>query len=356
MSTKYQYDRPDELFELFESDPQIVIERRRIDFYTNKNEEEYFNVNETFTIQNKSESPIYEFYLNIEQFRINLIVTDSDGTELPYIPRESFQNFVKKDNITNISDIRKFGILYIVLPENKKISSGETRVIYLSYIYPYKKWKIKYEGNLILKTFRRSARWLLNIFFNEDITQYTFDTSSVNHTYFSVLGTDHATVEPLFIVGADKETGDTINFDDEEIRNSMGFYNGNGYFTFHLNQFTNEKLGLPKRLILVFVSKAETERKRLLKSFFLIITLNALVVYIYEYRFFFENFGVESSMFLLMLSLLISVFTLSLLPIHSRPIKFRNIILYASALILGSFAIGAYYLVAYFLLPVLLHF
>ena len=86
-----------------------------------------------------------------------------------------------------------------------------------------------------------------------------------------------------------------------------------------------------------FVSKAEAGRRTLAKSFFVIISLNALIVYFYEYRFFFENLCIESSMFFLMLSLLISVFTLSLLPIHSRPIKFRNVILYASALILTSF-------------------
>lgn len=249
MSTKYQYTRPDELFELFERDPQVEIERRRVDFYTNKNEEEFFDVKETYVIRSKSKNPICEFYLNVEEFRINLIVTDSDGTELSYIPRENIQRLAKRKDIPNIPADLKYGILYIVLPENKKIFSGETRVIYLWYIYPYRKWKINYEGRILLKIIVNLAMWLRNIFFNVDITQYTFDVSSANHTYFAVLGNDHAEVLPLFIVKVDGEAEDTIYFDNEEQKNSMGVRLGKGYFTFHLSQTNDVKLGLSKRLI-----------------------------------------------------------------------------------------------------------
>lgn len=353
MPPKYRSGGPTELLRPYERDPFIKIERRRIDFYTNKNEEEYFNVKETYTIQNTSEAPINEFYLNVEQFRVNLIVTDSDGTELPYIPRESLPKVARRENIRSHRDLTDFGVLYIELPINKQIKPGETSVIYLAYIYPYEKWNIEHEVNFLYKVALSLAEWTRGLFFNTDITQFTFDVSSVNHTYFSVLGTDHATVLPLVIINAEDGASRTIYFNNEADAETMGTYVGKGYFSFHLGQKSKEQLELRDRMVLVFVSKAEAGRKRLTKSFTLIITLNALIVYVYEYRYFFEKLGQESSMFLLMLSLLISVFTLSLLPIHSRPIKFRNVILYASALIIGSFIISAYYMVVTYLIPFL---
>lgn len=351
MTTLNPIGTRDSFYQFYKEDPSIEITRRRIDFYATESEEEYYNVAETVTIRNRGVEPVEEFYLNVEQFRINLVVLDSDQVELPFIPRENITEETKIGDMPESDAIKRYGILLIKLPFGRELKGHETRVIFLKYIYPYGNWYAGYNAGRLGRVARRVVEWFRDMFFNIDITYYVFNVFSIDHIYFSLRGSAASTTEPLFIFNMEEKETNLVYFDGLDPSRSIDSPRGKGYFTFHLSNNSKRLLGLTGLTMLVFISKPERVRAWLVRSFTTIITLNALIVCVYEYRFLIQNLGQESSAFLLMLSLLIAVFTLSLLPIPSRPIKFRNVVLYASGWIFATFVIPLYYILSNYIWP-----
>lgn len=344
-----------EFFKSLPPDSNISIKRRKIEIFVDRNEAQFHRVRETYTIQNTSLRELNQFYINIEIFRMNLVVKDYDGDELPFTPREDLTSLILELDTSEKRGLKDFGVLYISLPNNKVIRKDETRIFYLEYLYRIPTLaKVKEEVPTLVKLKKAIRDWLTSLFFNEEYSFFGFDSTQSDNTYLSIVSNDDVDIKPIILGDYKSRTNVKIDFQKQNKEYPLHMDTGKGYLFFYINKEDREKFGLNDSVLFIFESFPEIYRSSLVKVFSVVLGLGAISVYIYEYRFLFENLGHESSMFILILTLLVSVFTLSLLPIHSRAIKFRRLILYSSYLVFGAFVIPTIYLVIHYLIPILI--
>lgn len=111
------------------SDPLIAIIRKKVNFQHDSSGG-YYDLRETYVIENIAPSPLTEFWVQVEQFRPNLIVNDSDGEELPFLTNDGIID-LHLEVLENI-DFKTTFVIYIKLPHNKAIGVKETRIFTLT--------------------------------------------------------------------------------------------------------------------------------------------------------------------------------------------------------------------------------
>jgi len=106
-------------------------------------------VTEEYTLMSKGDD-ISNIFLKVPYFLPNLVVTDSDGEELPVLPNshtrslidtmiDEYTNKNQKQMVKELKELQdnlhqqKFFLIWIKLPERKKLSNNEVRIINLEY-------------------------------------------------------------------------------------------------------------------------------------------------------------------------------------------------------------------------------